>query len=115
MKHLKKFNESIIYGQKDRFSNINILNDVNDILLELEDIGIECEIWTNGYENSIFKSVPEQNILKRIVIDINHMNGKNIDIVKDVVERLKDYFEKNGRIITYEDKNGTELNIDILK
>ena len=33
MKHLKKFNESsYIYGQKTGFSNIDILNDVNDIL-----------------------------------------------------------------------------------
>ncbi len=54
MKYLKTYKlfESEIFGQKDDFSNQNILNDVKDILLELEDMGIECRIWTNNERDS---------------------------------------------------------------
>ena len=51
LKTYKLFESSQIFGQKEGFSNQHILDDVKDILLELEDIGIECRMWTNDYRS----------------------------------------------------------------
>ena len=124
MKHLKsyKFFESVIAGQKDEFSNQSILSDVEDILLELEDMGIECRMWTNDYRGGVDK-VNQSDKLYRLDIEINYDNDdftKEYEIkntVKSVVDRLKDYFKENGGRVrtTYEDKDFLELSINIFK
>lgn len=118
MRHLKAykiFESTIIYGQKEGFSNQDILDDVRDILLELEDIGIECRMWTNNYRGGNRKSTDK---LSRIVIEINYYNGgSNIEnIVKEVKSRLESYFDKYGRVrVTYQDKDSLELDINIFR
>lgn len=124
MKHLKsyKFFESVIAGQKDGFINQNILSDVEDILLELEDMGIECRMWTNDYRGggSGFHRVDK---LSRLDVEINYDNddlSKEYEIknlVKSVIDRLKDYFKENGGRVrtTYEDKDFLELSINIFR
>jgi hypothetical protein len=124
MKHIKSYKvfESAIAGQKDGFSNQNILSDVEDILLELEDMGIECRIWTNNYRGGVDK-VNQSNKLSRLDIEINYDNDdltKEYEIkntVKSVVDRLKYYFKENGGRVrtTYEDKDFLELSINIFK
>lgn len=114
--------ESVIAGQKDGFINQNILSDVEDILLELEDMGIECRMWTNDYRGggSKFHQTDE---LYRLDVEINYDNDdvtKEYEIkntVKSVVDRLKDYFKKNGGRVrkTYEDKDFLELSINIYR
>jgi hypothetical protein len=123
MKHLKsyKFFESVIAGQKDEFSNQSILSDVEDILLELEDMGIECRMWTNDYSG--VDKVNQSDKLYRLDVEINYDNDdftKEYEIkntVKSVVDRLKDYFKENGGRVrtTYEDKDFLELSINIFK
>ena len=78
MKHIKKYKlfESIIYGQKDGFSNQEILTDVEDILLDLEDIGIECRIWTNNERE-------DMGIVSRINIPTNRLSRIDIEINYD--------------------------------
>lgn len=114
--------ESVIAGQKDGFINQNILSDVEDILLELEDIGIECRIWTNDYRGggSKFNQTDE---LYRLDVEINYDNDditKEYEvksIVKSVVDRLKDYFKEIGGRVrkTHEDKDFLELSINIFR
>ena len=136
MKHLKTYKlfESVIHGQKDNFSNQNILSDVEDILLELEDIGVECRMWTNGYRGSedfdsniYYRNDHRSDKLSRLDIEINYDTDditKEHEIkntVKSVVDRLKYYFKENmngygGRVrTTYEDKDFLELSINIFK
>jgi len=76
MKHLKKFNEA---------TNIDILK---DILLELEDMGI----GSNFYSNKINR-----------YIDIHGYNFQTIywDDVKDCILRLKKYLGKNYKQFIY--------------
>jgi hypothetical protein len=122
MKHLKsyKFFESVIAGQKDEFSNQSILSDVEDILLELEDMGIECRMWTNDYRGGVDK-VNQSDKLYRLDVEINYDNddlSKEYEIknsVDSVINRLKDYFKENGgRVrITHQDKDFLELSINI--
>ncbi len=124
MKYIKTYNlyESVIYGQKEGFSNQSILSDVEDILLELEDIGIECRIWTNNYRDAS-KQLVNRGILSNIVIEINYDNDdftkkyKIKNTVKSVVDRLKNYFKENGGRVreTYEDGDFLELSINIFK
>ncbi len=125
MKYLKTYKlfESEIFGQKDDFSNQNILNDVKDILLELEDMGIECRIWTNNERDSnLFglNKTENKDKLSNIDIEINYDNDdltKEYEIkntVKSVVDRLKYYFKDDGSVSTaYEDENFMELSINI--
>jgi hypothetical protein len=117
MKNLKTYKlfESVIYGQKEEFLNKSILSDVDDILLELEDIGIECRMWTNDYNDYRGGGDKYQKVdrLYRLDVEINYYN-KDYEIVKDVVNRLKDYFKENGRVrITHQDKDFLELSINI--
>jgi hypothetical protein len=137
MKHLKSyklFESTEIFGQKEGFSNQHILNDVEDMLLELEDIGITCRMWTNDYRSEIqttfnggqkSKSVDR---LSRIDIEINFdgILRKDYDfnkgyearkIVDDVRSRLESYFKENGgRVrVACESSDFLELSINIFK
>lgn len=117
---------SQIFGQKEGFSNQHILDDVKDILLELEDMGIECRMWTNGYSSGV-ELHPFSRILvdklSRINIEINYDNDdfikrhENNKIVDDVRSRLESYFKENGgRVrVTYESNDFLELSINIFR
>ena len=121
LKTYKLFESSQIFGQKEGFSNQHILDDVKDILLELEDIGIECRMWTNDYRSgSEPKSVDK---LSRINIEINYDNDdfikrhENSKIIDDVRSRLESYFKENGgRVrVTHESNDFLELSINIFR
>jgi hypothetical protein len=116
------FESTEIYGQKEGFSNQYILDDVEDILLELEDIGIECRMWTNDYKNDISHKKTVDR-LSRIVLEINYDTVDFIKryefskVVDDVRSRLESYFKENGgRVrVTYESNDFLELNINIFR
>jgi hypothetical protein len=128
MKHLKTyklFESTEIFGQKEGFSNQHILDDVKDILLELEDIGIECRMWTNDIVRNNYRGNENKSVdkLSRIVIEINYDSDdftkryENSKIVDDVRSRLESYFKENGgRVrVTHESNDFLELSINIFR
>ena len=110
--------ESKICGQSTGFINNYILDDIVDILLELEDNGINYKITTN---NIIERSgmtcsirIIESDKLSYIIIEIDMCN-KYKNEINEVIDRLKEYFKINGGRVrkTYEDENILELNINV--
>ena len=106
MKHLIKYKlfESIeIYGQTEGLINVDILYDVRDILLDLSDIGIECRMWVNGFEERGYSvdNYRQSDELEKIEIEVNH-EGENIDLFNETVERLKDFLNTVGWVAEVE-------------
>lgn len=94
MKHLKKFNESLL-PDKD------IMQDIKDICLELEDEGIK--ILTNYGEAT--NTIDGQRVSRRLIylsliarerIFTSKEEKKFFIKSKETVERLKDYMSQKG-------------------
>ena len=103
--------ESSIYGQSEGFDDQDVLDVVRDILLELEDIDIECRMWINGYRGGVIKN---SRLLKSFELEINYTNDVKIkNIVDDVRSRLESYLTENGykTRVTHEDVDFLHLEI----
>jgi len=92
MKHLKKFNESV--------GDISF-EDIKDICLELEDLGMKVSIIRTGYENNIV----EYYIEFSTEID----QGIYWNDIKDCLLRLKDYL---GKHYCYTVMNGGVIDLE---
>ena len=84
--------------------NNNILLDVNDILLELEDIGFTTNIITQDYKGSPNKIVITISKEKNIIEDeggedehiVTEQSDFNLSEIEDVVLRLRSFLEASG-------------------
>lgn len=109
MKHLKVYkvfeatdkkslrNLSIKYGQKAVDRCEEIISDISDILLELKDSGIECEIrWTsiqNSYPIlcvSIYSEVEWGTFSN---LDKARKNAMDKSLRLETIQRIKDYLD----------------------
>ena len=71
----------------------HIIDDLKDILLELDDEGLESRIWVNGVRaKREFKNESISKIEIEISPDDNFMLV-NLDIVDDVIQRIKSYLK----------------------
>jgi hypothetical protein len=93
MKYLKRFNESKVLDG-------SVIENCKDILLELEDIGIETDIQSylsyeyDSYEyDRIYRSTPDSNE-KWIQFFFNRVEEFDYSDIEDVVERLKSYLSE---------------------
>ena len=82
----------------------HIINDLKDILLELDDEGLESRIWVNGVRT---KREFKNESIGKIEIEIspdNNFMSINLDIVDDVIQRIKSYLKDfNLKISLYKD------------
>lgn len=101
-------NLSIKYGQNAVDRCEEIISDISDILLELKDSGIECEIrWT-----SIQNSYPILCVSIYSEADVNWGPFNNLDkpekvLQSETIQRIKDYLDLNqgeGESIFYSEK-----------
>lgn len=119
--------ESVIYGQSDGFDNQYILDDIKDIILELEDIDVQCRIYINNYDmvgevigDERMNILKQKNEISHIKIKINfdsdnpnrrYENKINVD---EVIDRITYYFRGNGRVRKIKESHDyIELGINI--
>ena len=101
MNHLKYF-ESLIYGHIFGDDDLNM---VEDLLTELDDIGLVTKIWTNNYRGVIKNKEKLKSI--EIEVDIEHQSKKICDIVHSRLDKIKKYLISNGWKLE-ENKNDRE-------
>ena len=94
MKHLKRFNESVETNVLDQ----SVVDDCKDILLELEDKGIETNI--HSYFNSGV-SIGEDHNKNWITFFFNREKDFDYSDIEDVVERLKSYLSEYDLSISF--------------
>jgi hypothetical protein len=100
MKHLKRYNEELT----EKVLTNNIKQNIKDICLELNDIGI-----SSGFHYNI-NAIDHLNIFK----PKNQYTGDFFTYtyeISEVIERIKDYMSKEGFIVVTRGDNGT-LEID---
>ena len=105
MKYLKSYNESVESEKKDLIEN------VNDMLLELNDLGFKCEAKeppTPRQSDIDLYHVYGYEIVKTrehiIVSFLKHREGFHFDEIEEVYYRIKDYLNENG----YKDNGSLE-------
>jgi len=101
MNHLKYF-ESLIYGHIFGDDDLNM---VEDLLTELDDIGLVTKIWTNNYRGVIKNKEKLKSI--EIEVDIEHQSKKICDIVYSRLDKIKKYLISSGWKLE-ENKNDRE-------
>jgi hypothetical protein len=84
MKHLKRFNESKVLDQ-------SVIDECQDILLELEDIGFKTNI--NSYFNSGV-SIGKEHNKNWIQFYFTRKEDFDYSDIEDVIERLKSYLSE---------------------
>lgn len=100
MNNLKSFNESILTQDQ--------LSDLNDICLELKDIGYRVFILQRDRGLYVVKIYKTQRIVKRL----GNIYYYNWDEIKDTVERIMDYVELQGfsfRCETNQDRSYAQI------
>lgn len=99
MKYLKTYQifESIINGQDSGFDNQSILDDIQDMLIELEDIGVNCRIWTNRHR--ALNTIKYKTTLSEIEIEVNYDGIDNIEELSDpIINRIKKYLGESWAV-----------------
>lgn len=86
MKYLKYFNESAL--------SEDVMQDLNDICLELTDVGFKVDIYNEDDHKDVIIFKPNHGLFK-------------YKEVKDVVERIKDYIKDQNYSIEIEKVNKT--------
>lgn len=81
--------ESTVYGS-EFVENLDIVNYISDILLEIEDEGLECRMWLNGYRDNLNQIVKHPRPVYKIEIEIDH-DGIQLDAIENTISSLNKY------------------------
>lgn len=92
MKHLRRYNESIVTDVK---------RECDDILLELNDIGIKSSVNINNWGNVVTSDCPH---LHWVAIQLWGNKFFQFKDIEEVVYRLCDYLGTHGLFIQHEIK-----------
>ncbi len=115
MKHLLYF-ESIIYGQVFDDKDLQM---VEDLLTELDDLGLSTRIWTNDHRGiEGYKKIDKLSI-----IEIEVDSGKSRDfqpiesskVVNSRMNKINDYLINNGWDFDFMEKGDTFLFIKYIR
>ena len=102
MKYLKSFNESTLRYPQHAELSLSLVDDINDLLLELSDIGLSCEI--SNESTLIAKKTSDIKIVVKswdFFPDERGVDGvlSDPDIAPEAINgllRLNDYMESKG-------------------
>lgn len=116
MKYLKKFNEDYVNMYEDDPNSPEIMDNLRDIVIELEDEGLEVDLHFNGDMKDYYPYIDCRIIFMRGDVENWKIITPNI---LDTIDRIFDYMSQNeyymdGKI-RFTTDSMTEINITIDK
>jgi hypothetical protein len=101
MKYLKKFFEATEFRYVETFEDDEeIIDDIKYLILDVEDLGYEANLWINEY---VYFIPPNKEKVTKIQIEFNKLKKvpkEDFNIIIEQLKRLDDYLKRtNFRII----------------